>query len=139
LNARGREAYPTNETRGATLNWYVEVLKKYAVFSGRAGRPEFWYFVLFNAIVAFALAILDVVLGTVSSGNVGLFYSIYLLAVLLPCIGVGIRRLHDTNRSGWWLLIELIPIVGLILIGWWIIESDAGPNQYGAGPSAIGA
>jgi len=120
------------------LSWYLDVLKNYAVFSGRAGRPEFWYFVLFNAIVAFALAFLDVMLGTVSSGNVGLFYSIYLLAVLLPCIGVSIRRLHDTNHSGWWLLIELIPIVGLILIGWWIIESDAGANQYGTGPRAIG-
>ena len=121
------------------MSWYLEVLKKYTVFDERAGRPEFWYFVLFNIIVGFSLAILDVVLETVSSGGVGLFYSIYLLAVLCPGIAVGIRRLHDINRSGWWLLIELIPIVGLILIGWWITESDSGANQYGPGPSVITA
>ena len=121
------------------MNWYVEVLKKYAVFDGRASRPEYWYFVLFNFIAGVALAILDVLLGTVSSGGFGLFYSIYLLVVLLPSIGVGIRRLHDINRSGWWLLIGLIPIVGLILIAWAATEGDAGANQYGSGPSAITA
>jgi uncharacterized membrane protein YhaH (DUF805 family) len=118
------------------LNWYLEVLKKYTVFDGRAGRPEYWYFVLFNIIVSFVLGFVDGVLGTVSSGaRVGLLGGIYSLAVLLPSIGVGIRRLHDINRSGWWLLIGLVPLVGwIILIIWAATASDAGPNQYGPGP-----
>ena len=118
------------------MNWYVEVLKKYAVFDGRAGRPEYWYFVLFNIIVSVVLGVIDGMLGTVSSGaRIGLLGGIYSLAVLLPSIGVGIRRLHDINRSGWWLLIGLIPLVGwIILIIWAATESDAGPNQYGPGP-----
>ena len=118
------------------MNWYLEVLKKYTVFDGRAGRPEYWYFVLFNIIVSFVLGFVDGVLGTVSSGaRVGLLGGIYSLAVLLPSIGVGIRRLHDINRSGWWLLIGLVPLVGwIILIIWAATESDAGPNQYGSGP-----
>jgi uncharacterized membrane protein YhaH (DUF805 family) len=119
------------------LNWYLEVLKKYTVFDGRAGRAEYWYFVLFNVIVSIVLGILDGLLGTVSSGaRVGLFGGIYSLAVLCPSIGVGIRRLHDINRSGWWLLIGLIPLVGwIILIVWAARESDPGANQYGSGPS----
>jgi len=118
------------------LNWYLEVLKKYAVFGGRAGRPEYWYFVLFNILVSVVLGFLDGMLGTFSSGaRVGLLGGIYSLAVLCPSIGVGIRRLHDINRSGWWLLIGLIPLVGwIILIVWAATESDAGPNQYGQGP-----
>jgi uncharacterized membrane protein YhaH (DUF805 family) len=127
--------------RGATLDWYLEVLKKYTVFDGRAGRPEYWYFVLFSVIVSIVLGILDGLLGTVSSGvHVGLLGGIYSLAVLCPNIGVGIRRLHDINRSGWWLLIGLIPLVGwIILIVWAATESDSGANQYGPGPSAIAA
>ncbi len=119
------------------MNWYLEVLKKYTVFDGRAGRPEYWYFVLFNAIVSIVLEILDRLLGTVSSdARVGLFGGIYSLAVLCPSIAVGIRRLHDINRSGWWLLIGLVPLVGwIILIVWAATESDAGANQYGSGPS----
>jgi uncharacterized membrane protein YhaH (DUF805 family) len=123
------------------LNWYLEVLKKYTVFDGRAGRPEYWYFVLFNFIAGIVLGIADSLLGTFSSGaRIGLLGGIYSLAVLCPSIGVGIRRLHDIGRSGWWLLIGLIPLVGwIILIIWAATESDTGANQYGPGPSAISA
>ncbi len=123
------------------MNWYVEVLKKYAVFDGRAGRPEYWYFVLFNIIASIAFAILDNVFGTFSKDSgIGVLGGIYSLAVLLPSIGVGIRRLHDIGRSGWWLLIGAIPIVGwIILIIWAATESDSGGNQYGPGPAAIAA
>ena len=118
------------------MNWYLEVLKKYTVFDGRAGRPEYWYFVLFNIIASLVLGFLDGLLGTYNSGaRIGLLGGIYSLAVLLPSIGVGIRRLHDINRSGWWLLIGLIPLIGwIILIIWAATESDPGPNQYGSGP-----
>jgi uncharacterized membrane protein YhaH (DUF805 family) len=123
------------------LNWYLEVLKKYTVFSGRAGRPEYWYFVLFNIIVSIVLGILDGIFGTVNGdARIGLLGGIYSLAVLCPSIAVGIRRLHDTNRSGWWLLIALIPIVGaIILIVYLAQQSDSGANQYGTQPAAAPA
>jgi uncharacterized membrane protein YhaH (DUF805 family) len=117
------------------MHWYTDVLKKYAVFDGRATRPEYWWFTLISTIIS-------VVLRLVIGGTAGQSLSaIYGLAVLLPALGVGIRRLHDTNHSGWWLLIALLPIIGWI----WIIillatDSDDGPNRYGypAGEDAPG-
>jgi uncharacterized membrane protein YhaH (DUF805 family) len=112
------------------MNYYIEVLKKYAVFTGRAGRREFWMFFLFNIIISIVLSIVGKFL------HAEILSTLYALAVLLPGIGVGIRRLHDTGRSGWWLLIGLIPIVGcIILIVFWAKQGDAGTNQYGATPS----
>ncbi|MGW1340784.1 DUF805 domain-containing protein [Kribbella sp. NPDC002412] len=120
------------------MQWYIEVLKKYAVFDGRARRKEYWMFVLFNVIVSIILSIIDNIIGTTyGSANSGVISSIYSLAVLLPSIGVGIRRMHDTNRSGWWILINLIPCVGFI---WFIVlaaqEGTVGDNQYGPDPKA---
>jgi len=122
------------------LNWYLEVLKKYTVFGGRAGRPEYWYFVLFNVAASLILEFLDGLFGTFSnSARIGLLGSLYSLAVLCPTIGVGMRRLHDINRSGWWLLIGFIPIVGwIVLIVWAATGSDPGQNQYGSGPEPAG-
>jgi uncharacterized membrane protein YhaH (DUF805 family) len=123
------------------MNWYVEVLKKYAVFVGRAGRPEYWYFVLFNFIISVVLGFIDGVIGSSGAGmGVGVLGSLYALAVLVPSIAVSIRRLHDTGRSGWWLLISLVPFVGfVILLVFMVLESDAGENQYGSSPAAIAA
>jgi uncharacterized membrane protein YhaH (DUF805 family) len=116
------------------VHWYIDVLKKYAVFSGRAQRAEYWYFFLFNIIVAVVLAALDQMLGF---GNI--LSGIYTLAVLLPGIGVGVRRLHDIGRSGWWLLIGLIPVIGfIVLIIWYVKDSDPGENQYGPNPKGVG-
>ncbi len=116
------------------MSWYLDVLKKYAVFDGRAGRPEYWYFFLFNLIVSLVLSIVDAIVGT-TSGGFGVLSGLYSLAVLLPAIGVGIRRLHDIGKSGWWLLIGVIPIVGwIILIVLAARESD-GPNAYGVAPA----
>ena len=125
------------------MNYYLEALKKYAVFHGRAHRAEFWWFVLFNAIFSFALNItfgarVGVPEESVSSASpLANLPAIYGLAVLLPAIGVSIRRLHDTNRSGWWLLIALFPIVGaIVLIVFYAQAGDAGENQFGADPKA---
>ena len=125
------------------MNYYLEALKKYAVFHGRAHRAEFWWFVLFNAIFSFALNItfgarVGVPEESVSSASpLAILPAIYGLAVLLPAIGVSIRRLHDTNRSGWWLLIALFPIVGaIVLIVFYAQAGDAGENQFGADPKA---
>jgi uncharacterized membrane protein YhaH (DUF805 family) len=118
------------------MNWYLDVLKKYAVFSGRARRKEYWMFVLFNLIVAFVLGIVDNMLGTVSQPyGVGTLGALYSLAVLLPSIGVGVRRLHDTNRSGWWLLIGLIPVIGwIVLLVFFVQDSTPGENRFGPNP-----
>ena len=125
------------------MNYYLEALKKYAVFHGRAHRAEFWWFVLFNAIFSFALNItfgarVGVPEESVSSASpLAILPAIYGLAVLLPAIGVSIRRLHDTNRSGWWLLIAFFPIVGaIVLIVFYAQAGDAGENQFGADPKA---
>lgn len=106
------------------MEWYLEVLKKYAVFNGRSHRKEFWMFVLINLIIG-------VVLGWVSEA----LASIYSLAVLLPAIGVSIRRLHDTGKTGWWLLLHFIPVIGtIILIIFFVQDSDEGANEYGPNP-----
>jgi uncharacterized membrane protein YhaH (DUF805 family) len=116
------------------VQWYLEVLKKYVVFDGRAHRTEFWMFVLVNLIISILLTIVDAAIGTYEAGG-GLLSGIYSLAVLLPSLAVGARRLHDIGRSGWWLLLGLIPIVGIIiLIVWWAQEGDAAPNEYGPNP-----
>ncbi|MDR1485622.1 MAG: DUF805 domain-containing protein [Planctomycetaceae bacterium] len=117
---------------------YINVLTKYVDFTGRAGRREYWLFVLANLLIGFFLGLM---LGTVSgaagvpAGSLSWIINVYQLAVLLPSIFVGVRRLHDTGRSGWWLLIVFIPIIGaLILIVWYVQDSDSGSNQYGPRP-----
>ncbi len=117
------------------MQWYLAVLKKYAVFNGRASRSEFWWFVLFNIIVAFVLGFIDGLLGTTTQSGYGLLSGIYSLAVLLPAIGVAIRRLHDSGKTGWWLLLCFVPIIGaIVLIVFYCLDSEPGPNQYGENP-----
>ena len=118
------------------MNWYLEVLKKYAVFSGRARRKEYWFFVLFNIIISIVLAVIDGVTGSFSpEAGMGLLGGIYTLAVLIPGIAVSVRRLHDTERSGWWLLITLVPLIGaIVLLVFMVQDSKPGQNQYGANP-----
>jgi uncharacterized membrane protein YhaH (DUF805 family) len=119
------------------MQWYLEVLKKYVVFSGRARRKEFWMFVLINVAISIVLSILDAIIGTRTDSGISILSSIYSLAVLLPSLAVSVRRLHDTNRTGWWILIGLIPIVGfIILIVFYAMEGTAGDNQYGPDPKA---
>ncbi len=120
------------------MNWYLEVLKKYAVFSGRARRKEYWYFVLFSTLISIALTIIDGVTGTFNpEAGIGLLGGLYGLAVLIPSITVGVRRLHDTSRSGWWLFIALIPLIGaIVLIIFFASDSKPEENQYGISPKA---
>ena len=122
------------------MHWYTDVLKKYAQFDGRARRKEYWMFVLFNFIIAVGLGILDAVLGLRLTENNGLLSTLYTLAVLLPGLAVSVRRLHDTNRSGWWLLIAFIPFIGaIVLIIFMVLDSDGGPNRYGPNPKVLSA
>ena len=114
------------------MNWYLEVLKKYAVFSGRARRKEYWMFLLFNIVIALVLGFVEGL-----ANGPGIVSMLYSLAVLIPSIAVSVRRLHDTDRSGWWLLIALIPLIGtIVLIVFFVQDSKPGENQYGPNPKA---
>ncbi|MFD8262708.1 DUF805 domain-containing protein [Streptomyces griseoluteus] len=111
------------------MHWYVDVLKKYAVFSGRARRQEYWMFFLFNLIITIVLAIVDAALDT------QVLQLVYGLAVLIPGLAVAVRRLHDTGRSGWWVLISLVPLVGwIILLVFLASEGKPEANEYGPNP-----
>ena len=118
------------------MSWYLQALKKYAVFSGRSRRMEYWYFVLFNIIVSIVLGTIDALLGTLGSGmGVGLLSGIYGLAILIPSLAVTVRRLHDTDRSGWWILIALVPLIGtIVILVFALLEGTPGSNQYGPNP-----
>jgi uncharacterized membrane protein YhaH (DUF805 family) len=120
------------------MQWYMDVLRQYAVFTGRARRTEYWMFTLFSVIIALVLAVLDYALGlSFMPGGTGLLGLLYSLAVLLPSLGVSIRRLHDTGRSGWWLLIALVPLVGgIVLIVFLATAGTVGSNSYGPDPKA---
>lgn len=123
------------------MNSYIETLKKYAVFDGRARRKEYWLFVLFNIIVGIVLNVVDRMTGTYSADyGMGALGGIYTLAVLLPGIGVSIRRLHDTDRSGWWLLLIFIPIIGgIVLLVFMILDGTPGTNRFGPNPKEAAA
>ena len=118
------------------MNWYLHVLKKYAVFKGRARRQEYWYFLLFNILISFALSMVDAMIGSPGAAEGGgLLGTVYSLAVLIPSIAVGVRRLHDIGKPGWWMLIGLIPLIGLlVLIYFFVQDSHPGSNEYGPNP-----
>jgi len=121
------------------MEWYLKVLKQYVDFEGRARRKEYWMFALFNIIFLIAAAVLDNLLGTAIDGvGYGLLYFLYALAVFLPGLAVGVRRLHDIGKSGWMLLIALIPIIGGIwLLVLLVTDSVFGENEYGQNPKEV--
>ena len=121
------------------MNWYLKVLKQYADFSGRARRKEYWMFVLFNMIFAIVAMILDNVLGiAMEEIGYGPLYGLYALAMLIPGLAVAVRRLHDVGKSGWMILIALIPLIGSIwLLVLMVTDSNAGENQYGQNPKEV--
>ena len=126
------------------MNWYIDVLKKYAVFSGRAGRKEFWMFILFNFIIEIFLWGIEFIVAHTLERNIIanlvilIISSIYTLGVMCPSIAVTVRRLHDTGRSGWWILIELVPIIGtIVLVVFTVQDSKQGYNQHGPNPKMM--
>lgn len=106
------------------MNWFLMAVRKYAVFSGRARRKEYWFFVLFYILIAVVLSFIDAVLSAYEEG-IGMLTGIFQLAMFLPALGVAVRRMHDTGRSGWWVLVPLIPLIGGALIGWLAVLGDA--------------
>ena len=114
------------------MNWFVDVIKKYAVFTGRARRKEYWMFVLFYLLIYIGLFVIEMLVG-----SPGILVLIFALGLLVPSLAVTIRRLHDTNRSGWWFLIAFVPLVGgIVLLVFMCLEGTSGSNQYGADPKA---
>lgn len=115
------------------MEWYLKVIKNYVGFSGRARRTELWMFVLFNLVISVVLGFVDNMLGTTY-----MLQGIYALAVLLPALAVQVRRLHDTGRTGWWILLSLIPVIGtIVLIVFYCLDSEPGDNQYGPNPKGV--
>ncbi|MBN6070741.1 DUF805 domain-containing protein [Aggregatibacter actinomycetemcomitans] len=111
------------------MNWYLHVLKNYATFSGRARRKEYWMFVLFNFIATFVCMLIDAVI------QMPIFQFVYGFGVIIPYIAVTVRRLHDTDRSGWWILISFIPLVGsIVLLVFMCFDSQSGTNRFGDNP-----
>ncbi len=108
---------------------------KYATFSGRAQRSEFWFFSLFTLLGSIALSILDSLSFGLSLADPGLLEGLFSLAMLLPSLSVTVRRLHDLDRTGWWLWLWLIPVIGwIILLIWMVSKGTDGDNDYGPDP-----
>jgi uncharacterized membrane protein YhaH (DUF805 family) len=115
------------------MEWYLKVLKNYVGFQGRARRKEYWMFCLFSLIISIVLAILESIAGMPS-----VLTGLYTLVTLLPSLAVSFRRLHDTGRSAWWILIGLIPLIGgIILLVFTCQDSQENDNQYGPNPKAF--
>lgn len=119
------------------MEWYLKVMRQYADFNGRARRKEYWMFALFNVIFLLIATVIDNVLGLKFNEQLpyGYTYMLYALAVFIPGLAVGVRRLHDVGKSGWWYLLGFIPIIGTI----WIIvlfatDGTPGSNEYGVNP-----
>lgn len=114
------------------MDWYIEVIKKYAVFSGRAHRTEYWSFVLINFIIMFLLEFFEGVIW-----DARIISGIYSLFITLPSLAVLVRRLHDTERSGWWALLLFIPVIGfLVILIFTIQDGTPGVNRYGVNPKS---
>jgi uncharacterized membrane protein YhaH (DUF805 family) len=113
------------------MQWYLKVIKQYADFNGRARRCEYWFYILFYLIIAVALSVID---SFVTGGALSVIYA---LGLLIPSLAVGIRRLHDIDRTGWWLLIAFVPLVGtIVLLIFACTDGTAGDNRFGPSPKA---
>lgn len=112
------------------MEWYLKVMQNFLVFSGRARRKEYWMFLLVNFGITLAIGAAESMIGMP-----GTLSSFYALVVFIPSIAVGVRRLHDTGRSGWWMLLNFLPLLGtLILLVFFVFDSEEGTNEYGPNP-----
>lgn len=120
------------------MNYYFEVWKKYANFKGRSPRKEYWVFFLVNLVIIFVISSIERFIGMSASIYKSGLANLYGLAILIPSLAVSVRRLHDTNRSGWWILIGLIPFIGsVVILVFMVIDSQPGENKYGPNPKEI--
>ena len=115
------------------IDWALRPLQKYSDFSGRASRPEYWWFYLFYIVVLIVAMIIDSIVGSSLFANYGIVSVIAMLGFLLPSLAASVRRLHDTDRSGWWLLIALIPLIGaIVLLVFLVSGGTSGQNRFGS-------
>ncbi len=115
--------------------YFIDIItKKYLAFDGRARRQEYWFFALFYFIISIIVGVVDGLLGLNVAGT-GLLTLVLTLGLLLPSIAVGVRRLHDIDKSGWWMIIGLIPLIGaIVLIVFFCLKGTDGSNRFGADP-----
>jgi len=119
------------------MKWFFQVLRKYAVFAGRAGRREYWMFELWNFLIIAALVVINVMASASGHNGFAVLAGLYLLATVIPSFAGLARRLHDTNHSGWWFFISMVPLVGpFVLLSFTLKDSDPGPNRFGPNPKA---
>jgi len=118
------------------MDEFLGAFKKYATFSGRATRKEYWMFVLINFLITLGIMVIAGVIMQATENGIGsLLGNIYNLVIFLPSLALSVRRLHDTNHSGWWLLISLIPLIGfVVLLIFMVTDSQQGDNKYGPNP-----
>ena len=123
------------------MNWFLGALKKYAVFAGRARRKEYWYFALFYTLIYLVLIVIDIMTGTfVVEWGAGALAGIFMLGMIVPSISVMVRRLHDTDRSGWWWFLVLIPLLGGIwLLVLLVLDGTPSDNRFGPDPKGFSA
>lgn len=112
------------------MDYFVDAFKKFADFSGRATRTQYWMFILIFTVIYFVLALIDIYVGTM------VLASIFNLVLLIPSISIAARRLHDTGRTGWWQLIIFLPLIGIIVLLVFLIQDSHRDNEYGANPKA---
>ena len=117
------------------IDWAMRPLQKYADFSGRAPRAEYWWFYLLYMVALIVAMIVDSMIGSKLFLNYGLASALLGLGFLVPMLAVGVRRLHDTDRSGWWLLIAFVPLIGaIVLIVFFVSGGTSGANRFGDDP-----
>ncbi len=123
------------------MDWYLKAVRGFLDFKGRAQRKEYWFYILFYVLFAIVVSIADNLLGLANpETGAGPLYMIYALAFLLPTIAVAVRRLHDTGRTGWWLLIAFLPVIGaIVLLVFYCLDSQPGDNKYGPNPKGVTA
>lgn len=115
------------------MDYFLQALRKFGDFKGRARRSEYWYFTLFVMIFAIVAIVIDGILW-----ETPILYILVVLASIVPSLAVAVRRLHDTGHSGWYYLIALIPLAGILLLVWFVQDSAPGPNKWGPNPKEVG-
>jgi uncharacterized membrane protein YhaH (DUF805 family) len=117
------------------MKYYLKALKNYADFSGRARRKEYWLFTLYNIIIFVALVFLGAMVGFPGGAEgVFVFVAFYMVGVLIPALAVSVRRLHDTGRSGWWLLLYFVPFGAIVVLVFLVQDSNPASNKFGKNP-----
>ncbi len=141
--------YKKPESQYNMLDWWKKVvIENYANFEGRARRSEYWFFALMNVIIYFTVVFLSMFLtgslGAISDSLAGigmlpmLLIILFGVAMIIPTLEVQVRRLHDSGKSGWFILLGFVPVVSIVLLVFFFLDSDVGPNEYGPNPKGIG-